>query len=248
MYGDFYSHQLTFFMINDNELKQIKTLFGKCNLNINKIILKSFTEGIQLVNKVKKDTFFKIRINKDNSHLIFFENSAFSFFQKFNFGSDIILKDISKVCSLEISNVRNIIKESNFELSDNNIYLDKNHIDEKNFKQVSLKHIIEISSARIEEIIDIIFNQNKNLNVLKNSNFDLYLDFEDQIIKYKFGNMFQNYFKNCRLNFENSADDNPYTSLEIFGELLSKGWAKEAIPVLTKKSSWISRIFSGLFE
>ena len=43
LHGDFYSHQLTFFMVKDNDLKNIKTLFNKCNLSINRIIFKSFT-------------------------------------------------------------------------------------------------------------------------------------------------------------------------------------------------------------
>ncbi len=33
LYGDFYSHQLTFFMMKDNDLKNLQTLFNKCNLN-----------------------------------------------------------------------------------------------------------------------------------------------------------------------------------------------------------------------
>ena len=42
LHGDFYSHQLTFFMMKNNELKDLKALFNRCNLNLNKIILKSF--------------------------------------------------------------------------------------------------------------------------------------------------------------------------------------------------------------
>ena len=79
------------------------------------------------------------------------------FYQKFNFGSDIILKDISKVCSLEISNVKNIISDTNFELSDNNNYIEKRFFSENKFRKVSIKHLIEISSARIEEMIKIVF-------------------------------------------------------------------------------------------
>ena len=41
--------------------------------------------------------------------IIFFENSAPKFIQEFNFGSDIILKDISKVTGLNINNVKNIL-------------------------------------------------------------------------------------------------------------------------------------------
>ena len=248
LYGNFYSHQLTFFMINNNEIKNIKKLFNKSNLSPNKIILKSFTEGIKIVNKYKKDNFLKINIKKNESQLIFFDNSAFAYFQKFNFGSDIILKDISKVCSLEIENVRDIILMSNLETSDKNIYVDKNFFDKKNFRKISLKHIVEISSARIEEIANIVFNHNKNLLDIKNEEIDLYLDFEDKNIEKKFKKFFQTYFKKCSLKFYNSTEDDTFMSIEIFGDLLSKGWTKEAIPVVNKKSSLISRIFSGFFE
>ena len=42
-------------------------------------------------------------------------------------------------------------------------------------------------------------------------------------------------FKKCVLNQENLIDKDPLVSIKIFGDLLSKGWAKEAIPILTKK-------------
>ena len=131
LYGDFYSHQLTFFLIKNNELKNLKTLFNKCNLGINKIILKNFSDGIKIINNFKNDTFIKIKIGKNESTLSFFFESAFCFFQKFNFGSDIILKDISKVCSLEISTIQKIISETSFEISDKNLYVDKKYFDEK---------------------------------------------------------------------------------------------------------------------
>lgn len=248
LYGDFYTHQLTFFMVNNNELKNIKTLFNRCNLNINKIILKSFIDGIKIVNKNKKDTFIQIKINKDETNLILFNDSAFCYFQKFNFGSDIILKDISKVCSLDMTNVKNIISNSNFELSDNNMYLDKKYFNQNNFRKISIKHILEISTARIEEMINIIFNKNKNLSDLKQKEIPIYLDFEDEKLISQFEDIFKSNFSEYDLNLNKSINTDFLISIKIFGELLCKGWAKEAIPFITKKKSWISRIFSGFFE
>ena len=248
LYGDFYSHQLTFFLIKNNDLKNLKTLFKKCNLGINKIILKSFSDGIKIINNYKNDTFIQININKDESTLSFFLESAFCFSQKFNFGSDIILKDIAKVCSLEVSTVSKIISDSSFDNLNNNLYVDKKYLDENNLRKISLKHIIEISSARIEEITNIIFNNNQNLYDFKNKEVDLYLDFEDKKIQQKFRNIFENSLKKCKLHFINIKDEDPLETLKIFGQLLSKGWTKEAIPVVNKKRSLISRIFSGLFE
>ena len=248
LYGDFYSHQLTFFLMNDNELKNIKTLLNKCNLNVNKIILKSFTEGVKIIHKDRKDTFIKIKIGKNETNLSCFYNSAFCFFQKFNFGSEIILKDISKVCSLELAKVQNIILGTDFKISDKNMYVDKKYFDEKNFRKISLKHIIEICSARIEEMINITFNQNKNLKLFKEKETLLYLDIEDKNVFYKFKDIFGSQFSKCNLIFCNSVDEDNFSSIKIFGELLIKGWTREAIPIVNKKKSWISRIFSGLFD
>ncbi len=248
LYGDFYSHQLTFFLIKNNELKNLKTLFNKCNLDINRIILKSFSDGIKLINNYKNDTFIKIKINKDEITLSIFFESAFCFYQKFNFGSDIIIKDISKICSLENSTVKKIISDSSFEISDRNLYVDKKYFDKKNFRKISIKHIIEISSARIDEITNIIFNENKYLYEFKNKEIALFLDFEDKNISRKFHYIFKNNLKKCRINFLKAKEEDFLESINILGQLLSKGWIKEAIPVLNKKRSLISRIFSGLFE
>ena len=249
LHGDFYSHQLTFFMIKDNEIKNIKSLFNKCNLSLNKIILKSFTDGINTINKYKKDTFIKVKLDKENTYLTFFSESSFCYFQKFHFGSDIIIKDISKVCSLEISSVRNIILGTDFESPNKDQYVEKKYLDEGNSRKISLKHVIDIASARIEEIANIVFNKNKNLNSLRDKNkLNLYLEFDDKEIMSQFSHLFSNYFLKSKLTLVRSIDEDPFVSIKIFGELLIKGWSREAIPVVNKKKSWISRIFSGLFE
>ena len=81
LYGDFYSHQLTFFMVEDKEIENLKTIFNKCNLNLNKVLLKSFTEGIKIIKKFREDTFVEIIIYKQESYIIFFTNQHFVFFK-----------------------------------------------------------------------------------------------------------------------------------------------------------------------
>ena len=152
------------------------------------------------------------------------------------------------MCSLEIQKVYDIVSNTNLENLDRDMFVDKKYFNENNFRKISLKHILEISSARIEEMINIIFNHNKNLHSVKGNKIDLFLDFDDKKINYKFKNIFHNSFENCKLEIENLTDEDPFIPIKIYGDLLSKGWAREAIPVLTKKNSWISRIFSILFE
>ena len=103
LFGDFYSHELSFSLINNNDLKNLNIIFEKCNLKIKKILLKSFVEGSHLISVNKgNDTFFQIKIDQNNSQLSYFENESLKFEQNFNFGSDLVLNDISQVTSLKI--------------------------------------------------------------------------------------------------------------------------------------------------
>ena len=103
LFGDFYSHELSFVLINSNNFKHLNNIFEKCNLSIKKILLKSFVSGAYISdNNVNADTFFQIQINSTNSKVFYFENNSLKFEQDFNFGSEIIIKDISKITSLSI--------------------------------------------------------------------------------------------------------------------------------------------------
>ena len=64
-----------------------------------------------------------------------------------------------------------------------------------NFRKISVKLIKEISSARIEEIINIIFNKNKNLINLKNNEIPIYIEITDKKILLGFKEIFNGQFK-----------------------------------------------------
>ena len=108
--GNFYSHQLTFFLIKNNEIKIIKKLLNKSNLDLGRIILKSFSDGMSLVNNFNSGSFIKIYMGRKDSNLIYFYNSSYSYFQNFNFGTDLIYKDVAKVCSLDLDDVKKFFK------------------------------------------------------------------------------------------------------------------------------------------
>ena len=46
LHGEFYCHHLTFFLLPKNDVKNIKLVLNKCDLEVERIILKPFTEGI----------------------------------------------------------------------------------------------------------------------------------------------------------------------------------------------------------
>ena len=114
LFGNFYSQELSFFLIEDNDYKNFKNIFNDCNLKVNKIISKKFLDGVKTIrNNHNLETFFKIEINKESSEVIFFENSSLKFFQRFEFGANTVISDISKIIALK-RDCRNILFNSDF--------------------------------------------------------------------------------------------------------------------------------------
>ena len=54
LFGDFYSHELSFCLINNNDYQNLKNIFNKCNVRIKKILVKSFVEGANISNCNRK--------------------------------------------------------------------------------------------------------------------------------------------------------------------------------------------------
>ncbi len=251
LFGDFYSHELTFFLIGNNDLKNIQKIFNKNNLNIKKIILKNFSEGAQLINQNKGvETFFKIKISKDVSHINFFEKASFRYSENFNFGSDIIFKDIEKICSLENEIIRKYLSNSIFneKIFNQDEILEEDYFIKGNFRKIRKKLISDIADARINEIINIIFNKNINIESLKGNTIKIYLIIEDQQILESFKERFKFYI--CKNNEFEIYFINDFEIDELIlnvANLSFYGWKKEAIPTTKIKKSLITRIFKSLF-
>ncbi len=250
-FGDFYAHELTFFLIESNDYKNIIQILNKSNLNLKKIFLKSFSEGVYLIKKNKDiKTFFQIKINKEDSKITFFDKSSFRYSQQFNFGTSLILNDISKVCSLEKEIIENFLSE--YSSKDKNInkseFLEKKYFLKGNYRKIRKKLIIDIVNARIEEIVNIVFNKNINVKDFKKNNFKIYLIIKDKLVSKCFKNNFifyvseNNQFQtNFLEDFEIGSSIIPTANLSI------QGWENEAIPVIQTKDSIIARIFNTLF-
>ena len=251
LFGDFYNHELTFFLIGNNDLKNIKQIFNKINLNVKKIFLKNFSEGVQLINKEKNtETFFKIKLSKDESHISFFENAAFRYSENFNFGTDIIFKDIVKVCSIDKEIIKNFLsdkfsKDKDF---DDNEFLEEKYFTKQNYRKIRKKLIVDIASARIDEIANIIFSSNTNIRTFKLENVKIYLIIKDNLIFDNFKDYFKLYFSNENKYTSHIIDDFDMNELIInTANLITHGWKKEAIPVTQIKNTLITRIFKTLF-
>ena len=251
LFGNFYNHELTFFLIENNFYNNVKQLFKKNNLEIEKIFHKSYCDGVNLINKTpSKETFFIIKIEDNSSHISFFEEASFRYHQKFNFGTDLIIKDISKICSIKSETVKLFLKSINQEINnlDENELIDKEYFGNEIFRKIRKKMIIEIANARIQEIIDIIFNKNTNLKLFNIKEETKYFLLSNELIRNKFGKTFNKLILNHHQN--EIIDYRKYEVDEYISEianLATFGWKKEAVPISQTKSSIISKIFRSIF-
>ncbi len=251
LYGDFYSHELTFFLIRNNDLKNIKQIFNKSNIDIKKVLIKNFIEGIQLINKDNNETFFKIKISKEKSDISFFDKSSYRYVEHFKFGSNIILKDIEKVCSINHEIISNILLDKFFINKDykEDEYLNEKYFTNDSYRKIRKKLILDIANARIEEISNIIFKKNININSFRKNCDKVYIIIEEEDVFENFHNSFESYFSKNDYFKTVSINDFQIDQLIInAANLLFYGWKKEAIPVTQSKNSLISKIFKSIFD
>ena len=250
LFGDFYSHELSFTLINTNDMKNLNSVFDKCNLKVKKILIKSFIRGANISDNYKnKDTFFQITMNKNSSKIFYFENNSLKLEQCFNFGTDIIIQDISKITSLKIDTVKTILDqiEVNENMSDNEL-IDEKFFTECSYRKIKKKLIYEIALARIKEISEIMIFKNINFKYYANTYRDIFLEINHKLQLKCLKKIYKNVFSSDgRLNI-NFIDNLLNESTVITAhKLVHFGWKKEAIPVSQVKKSIIAVFFDKIF-
>ena len=175
LFGNLYTHELSFFLIDSNDFKNIQKIFEKCNLKVKKIISKNFIEGATLINKNNFDTFLKLEIGEDTSKIVFFEDSVIKFFQNFNFGTNLIVKDVSKITGLDHSAIINILSELDYsnKLLDSEL-IEKKFFKENNFKKIKKSLIFDIIKARVSEYLELMITKNINLVAFIKNDLNMY--------------------------------------------------------------------------
>jgi len=250
LFGDLYSHELSFSLINKNDLKNLESIFNNCNLKIKKILLKSFVVGANISENFKNiETFFKIKINKNSSKIFYFENSSLKYEQTFSFGSNIIIKDLSKITSLKKETVETILNKFKLrkDISEEEL-IDKSYFIDESYRKIKKKLIYQIILARIIEILDIIIVNNININFYNKSSKVIFLEIENHLHSSTFKDVFSESLKDSSYIvkfFENFTDEK---MLKTANKLVHFGWKKEAIPIAHSKKSLIARFFDAIFD
>ena len=251
LFGDFYSHELSFSLINRNDFKNLQSIFEKCNLRIKKILLKSFLKGVFISDKnLDIDTFFFIEVEPNHSKIFYFENDCLKFEQSFKFGYDIILKDISKITLFKKEIIEEILNDIEWKnsISEEEL-IEKKFFKDNNFRKIKKKLIFDIAEARINEILDLMMFKNINLKYYNKLPKSLFFQLKSassiQGIKDIYKNIFrQKGILDARCIGRLSDENMVHTA----SKLVHFGWKKEAIPFTKTKKSLIARFFSLIFE
>ena len=252
LFGEFYNQNMTFFLVNKNILNNIKSVFRNCGLNVKKIILKPFAEGVNLLsNNYSGRNFAILKIEKNRINISLFKNKSFVFTEDFNFGFNLIIQDISKLCSLEIEEVENFMKD--IELKDaveknNESYLEKKYFYISPYRKIKHQLILDIVTARLEELFEVCYKKNINVRNLKNNDkIYVYVEASEyhKNIQYV---LVKSKITSLECIFDNIAEQSLMSGVTGACELIGKGWEKEAIPINNKKNSLISNFFSRLFN
>ena len=113
----------------------------------------------------------------------------------------------------------------------------------------NISHLKDIIDARIKELVNLIHKSNINLKYFNTKNNIVCFKFEDESIPQSCKSIFKNnYREKDEVRFISSDKDEHLKGCINSAELTSKGWEKEAIPIIQTKKSIISRIFSSIFN
>ncbi len=251
LFGDFYSHELSFNLINKNDYKNLENIFKQCNLKIKKILLESFVKG-SLINEVNPniDTFLYIQIEANNSKIFYVENNAFKFEQKFNFGTEIIVSDICKITSLEKDSVKDLILENKniYRVSDKEL-LEEKYFNSQQYRKIKKNLIAKIAQARIDELSEFIYLKNINLKKLLKEINVIFLEINDEQHINCFNYAYEKSFasnNNYEVKIVKKPDIEQITKKA--DNIAQFGWKKEAIPVSKSQKSLISKFFYKIFN
>ena len=127
VYADSLTHELTFITTPKNNLKNINQVFIDCDIEIERLISRIFTLGVKLLNN--EDLQFGsilIDLGFETTSLGLFKNLALVHSITFPFGINHIIKDLSKVCSLNLRESENIKNNIDFSFQNNQTLFDEN--------------------------------------------------------------------------------------------------------------------------
>ena len=126
--------------------------------------------------------------------------------------------------------------------------LEKHYFYASPYRKIKYQLILDILTVRLEELFEVCYKKNTNLKNLK-SNDKVYFYVEQfEFFKNILYVLEKNKLATSQCIFNNNTEHGLFSAVTGACEIIAKGWDKEAIPVVSKKKSFISGFFSKLFS
>ena len=258
VYADSLSHEMTFITMPKNNMKNINQAFIDCDIEVERFISSIFSLAAKLLdNEVLQSGCSLIDIGFEKISLGVFKNLAIIHSFTFPIGINHITKDISKVCSLTLSESERIMKKIDFSFQDAQEIFDENNIlktdyfETSNFRKISKSLIFNIVQARLSEVFELIKKQFFISNSSSENTINIYLTGGGANLK-NLTKYFENSFK-CKINLLQMNSNNKIENeffLSCLGALkiINDGWETEAIPEPIDKDGQKFSFFSRFFK
>ena len=259
VFADSLSHEMTFITVPKNNLKNINQVFIDCDIEIERLISHTFTLGVKLLN-VRELQLGSALINLGYKKISLglFKNLALVHSVTLPIGTDHITNDISKVCSLNLDEtkiIRNNIDfsfKNNQNLFDQDDFLKNTYFIDSNFRKISKNLILNVTKARLDEILEILkkqlivpgFNLNSGINFLLTGEGSNLLNLEkycENFFRLSTKKISQNNVEN-----DNEFEKNFASSLGAL-KIIKDGWETEAIPEIREKNIEKIGFFAKIF-
>ena len=260
VYADSLTHEITFISAPKNNLKNINQVFIDCDIEIERLISRTFALGVKLLNQ-KELEFGAAILDLGSEKISFgiFKNLALVHSITFPIGINHITKDISKVCSLDLyesENIRNNIDflfQNSQKIFDENDYLKKIYFIDSGFRKISKNLILSVVKARLDEIFDILkkqlivpgFNLASEINLLLAGGGSNLFNIEKCFINF-FGPNVKRVDKNS-VEKDKDLEKNIASCLGAL-EIIKDGWETEAIPETVGKNIEKTSFFAKIFK
>jgi len=259
VYADSLTHEITFITIPKNNLKNINQVFINCDIEIERLISRTFALGVELLS-TKELEFGSAVLDLGSEKISFglFKNLALVHSITLPIGVNHLTKDISKVCSLsleESENIRNNIDfsfKNNQKIFDKNDYLQNIYFMNSNFRKISKDLISNIIKARLDEIFEKLkkqlvitgFNLSSGIHFLLTGGGSEVSNIEKYFINF-FGLNIKIQNKNT-LEKDDSLEKNFASCLGAI-KIIKDGWETEAIPENPGKNAEKTGFFAKIF-
>ena len=259
-YADSITHEITFITAPKNNLKNINQVFVDCDIEITRLISKGFAQGAELLNhKELESGSIILDFGFEKTTFILFKKLAVVHSITLPIGSYNIIKDISKVCSLNIDESELILKKTDFsfkkndDLFDNNNYLKKIFFTKSNYRKISKVLILDVMQARLDEIINITKKQLLDIGFTLTSGISILISGDSLTLLKNIEQYFINHFgfnikkANIIIIEKDINPDKDFTACMGALKVIKDGWETEAIPKISskniEKAGLIERIF-----